>query len=68
MSENGKVAMDHDGLTLWFTGLSGAGKSTIAEAVERREAAVGQELEVGGLAVAEPELGHAAATRTRKST
>jgi adenylyl-sulfate kinase len=30
MSENG-----HGGLTLWFTGLSGAGKSTIADVVER---------------------------------
>jgi adenylyl-sulfate kinase len=34
MSENGTSA--YDGLTLWFTGLSGAGKSTIAEIVEAR--------------------------------
>jgi adenylylsulfate kinase len=27
--------IDNGGLTLWFTGLSGAGKSTIADAVER---------------------------------
>jgi adenylyl-sulfate kinase len=32
MSENGTSA--HGGLTLWFTGLSGAGKSTIADIVE----------------------------------
>jgi adenylylsulfate kinase len=32
MSENG--ASHHGGFTLWFTGLSGAGKSTIADAVE----------------------------------
>jgi adenylyl-sulfate kinase len=32
MSENGTSA--NDGLTLWFTGLSGAGKSTIADIVE----------------------------------
>jgi adenylylsulfate kinase len=32
MSENGTTY--NGGLTLWFTGLSGAGKSTIAEAVE----------------------------------
>ena len=36
------------------------------EAVERREAAVRQELEVGGLASAQPQLAHAA-TRTRES-
>jgi adenylylsulfate kinase len=39
MSENG-------GLTLWFTGLSGAGKSTIAEAVERELRERGMRVEV----------------------
>jgi adenylylsulfate kinase len=39
MSENG-------GLTLWFTGLSGAGKSTIAEVVERELRERGHKVEV----------------------
>jgi adenylylsulfate kinase len=39
MSENG-------GLTLWFTGLSGAGKSTIAEVVERELRERGMRVEV----------------------
>jgi adenylyl-sulfate kinase len=39
MSENG-------GLTLWFTGLSGAGKSTIAEIVERELRERGRKVEV----------------------
>jgi adenylylsulfate kinase len=39
MSENG-------GLTLWFTGLSGAGKSTIAEVVERELRERGARVEV----------------------
>jgi adenylylsulfate kinase len=39
MSENG-------GLTLWFTGLSGAGKSTIAEAVEQELRERGARVEV----------------------
>jgi adenylylsulfate kinase len=39
MSENG-------GLTLWFTGLSGAGKSTIAEVVERELRERGAKVEV----------------------
>jgi adenylylsulfate kinase len=39
MSENG-------GLTLWFTGLSGAGKSTIAEVVERELRERGHRVEV----------------------
>src|SRR3954469_23606441 len=39
MSENG-------GLTLWFTGLSGAGKSTIAEVVERELRERGHRAEV----------------------
>ena len=48
MSENGKVTMtnDHGGLTLWFTGLSGAGKSTIAEVVERELRGRGRRVEV----------------------
>jgi adenylyl-sulfate kinase len=39
MSENG-------GLTLWFTGLSGAGKSTIAEVIERELRERGHRVEV----------------------
>ena len=38
------------------------------EALERREAAVGEELEVGGLLVRELELAHAAAAPTFSST
>ena len=37
---------DHGGLTLWFTGLSGAGKSTIAEVVERELRERGLKVEV----------------------
>lgn len=33
--------MGHDGLVVWLTGLSGAGKSTIAEAVEARLSGLG---------------------------
>lgn len=33
--------MGHRGLVVWFTGLSGAGKSTIAEAVEARLSDIG---------------------------
>jgi bifunctional enzyme CysN/CysC len=35
-------ALGHPGATLWFTGLPGAGKSTIASAVEERLIATGQ--------------------------
>ncbi len=38
--------MSDTGLTLWFTGLSGAGKSTIAERVEHQLAARGLKVEV----------------------
>src|SRR5438093_8320208 len=41
---SGSVANDNKGFTLWFTGLSGAGKSTIAEIV-------GPELEKRGALV-----------------
>ena len=44
MSENG--TSDHGGLTLWFTGLSGAGKSTIAEIVEAELRERGVKVEV----------------------
>jgi adenylyl-sulfate kinase len=37
---------DNGGLTLWFTGLSGAGKSTIAEVVERELRERGVKVEV----------------------
>ena len=44
MSQNGAT---HDGgLTLWFTGLSGAGKSTISEIVETELRARGLKVEV----------------------
>ena len=35
-------SLGHGGATLWFTGLPGAGKSTVAAAVEERLIAVGQ--------------------------
>jgi len=35
-------ALGHGGLTLWFTGLPGAGKSTVAAAVEERLIAAGR--------------------------
>ena len=35
-------SLGHGGATLWFTGLPGAGKSTVAAAVEERLLAVGQ--------------------------
>jgi bifunctional enzyme CysN/CysC len=35
-------ALGHSGATLWFTGLPGAGKSTVAAAVEERMLAAGQ--------------------------
>ena len=38
--------IDNGGLTLWFTGLSGAGKSTIAEVVERELRDRGHRVEV----------------------
>jgi len=44
MSANG--ASHNGGLTLWFTGLSGAGKSTIAEIVEAELRARGLNVEV----------------------
>ncbi|KPV47130.1 adenylylsulfate kinase, partial [Kouleothrix aurantiaca] len=34
------------GVTLWFTGLSGAGKSTISEILERELRAAGRKVEV----------------------
>ena len=36
----------HQGFTLWFTGLSGAGKSTISEAVAERLRAAGAKIEL----------------------
>jgi len=36
----------HEGFTLWFTGLSGAGKSTIARLIENRLRAHGAKVEV----------------------
>jgi adenylyl-sulfate kinase len=36
----------HKGFTLWFTGMSGAGKSTISHALERRLRAMGAKVEV----------------------
>jgi phosphoadenosine phosphosulfate reductase len=37
---------DHPGFTLWFTGLSGAGKSTISAIIEHRLRAAGARVEV----------------------
>ena len=38
--------MEHKGCTLWFTGLSGSGKSTISHEVEKRLRALGMKVEV----------------------
>jgi adenylyl-sulfate kinase len=38
--------MTTTGFTIWFTGLSGAGKSTISEIVERKLRAAGRKVEV----------------------
>ncbi|MGA3236364.1 MAG: adenylyl-sulfate kinase [Bryobacteraceae bacterium] len=38
--------MKHQGFTLWFTGLSGAGKSTITSLLEQRLRAAGAKVEV----------------------
>ena len=38
--------MNHNGLTIWFTGLSGAGKSTLSEALEDRLKAAGRKVEI----------------------
>ncbi|HJZ46652.1 MAG TPA: adenylyl-sulfate kinase [Roseiflexaceae bacterium] len=38
--------MTTTGFTIWFTGLSGAGKSTISEIVERKLRAIGRKVEV----------------------
>ena len=36
----------HKGFTLWFTGLSGAGKSTVSTLIEQRLRAAGAKVEV----------------------
>ena len=41
-----KSRMEHEGFTLWFTGLSGAGKSTISAILEERLRARGARVEV----------------------
>jgi adenylyl-sulfate kinase len=38
--------MTTTGFTIWFTGLSGAGKSTISEIIERELRAIGRKVEV----------------------
>lgn len=38
--------MQHRGVTVWFTGLSGSGKTTISQALEKKLRAVGAKLEV----------------------
>ncbi|MGQ9713618.1 MAG: adenylyl-sulfate kinase [Anaerolineae bacterium] len=38
--------MEHEGFTLWFTGLSGSGKTTLARMVERELRARGMKVEV----------------------
>jgi len=38
--------MSHSGFTLWFTGLSGAGKSTISEILYQRFKAAGRKVEL----------------------
>ncbi|WP_439566500.1 adenylyl-sulfate kinase [Gloeocapsopsis crepidinum] len=49
MSSNkskGSRKMKHQGMTLWFTGLSGAGKTTISKAVEEQLREQGYKVEV----------------------
>src|SRR3990172_7911180 len=48
--------MDQKGFTLWFTGLSGAGKSTIANLIEQELRARGQKVEVLDGDVVRPHL------------
>ena len=38
--------MEHKGFTLWFTGLSGSGKSTVAQIIEKRLRDAGAKVEV----------------------
>ena len=38
--------LEHKGFTLWFTGLSGAGKSTVSEILEKRFRDGGAKVEV----------------------
>ena len=38
--------MQHRGVTIWFTGLSGSGKTTISQAIEAKLRAAGAKLEV----------------------
>ncbi len=38
--------MQHRGVTVWFTGLSGSGKTTISQALEKKLRAAGAKLEV----------------------
>ncbi len=38
--------MEHKGCTIWFTGLSGSGKSTIANELEKRFKALGMKIEM----------------------
>lgn len=46
MFENGRGLWRERGFTLWFTGLSGAGKTTIAEIVEREIRSRNRQVEV----------------------
>ena len=39
-------SLTHQGFTLWFTGLSGAGKSTISGIIEKRLREAGAKIEV----------------------
>jgi adenylylsulfate kinase len=41
-----ELSMGHQGVTVWFTGLSGAGKTTICQAVEKALRSQGHKLEV----------------------
>ncbi len=40
------MTMEHKGFTLWFTGLSGSGKSTVANIIEKRLRDAGAKVEV----------------------
>jgi adenylylsulfate kinase len=44
--ESDRVKLEHEGFTLWFTGMSGAGKSTLSERIVERLRESGAKVEV----------------------
>jgi len=45
-NQGARVNLDHEGFTLWFTGMSGAGKSTLSERIVARLREGGAKVEV----------------------